>query len=475
MSSFSLSLPRAVGIGVSAVLGMAAVVGAGTLGFVSPGAEAAVSAVVPEPAVTLEFPAIRPAPSTPLGALQFPTCSIQDLVEDTSLGEFQGVVINPSSGVTAFNREGALGVAPASVLKVVTAAAALSALGPDATFSTRVHSTETPGTIALVGGGDATLSALDSEGEGVYVGAPRLSDLATQTIAALGAGLAEGQKVAISELIVDATLWDPEDSWDSSWSATARSRGFVSRVTALQVDGDREDPRIALSPRSGNPTKKAAESFVKALKAAGNTSRFVTITYGASDPDGAVLASVESRPVVELVTYMLKESDNTLAEMLARQVSLKAGFEGSSTSLGEALVSALAPYAVAETGVSIRDGSGLSDLNRVSAEYVGGILVEAFRSEGSLGLITKALSIAGVDGSLGSRFAGDNAVAHERVQAKTGSIAGTRSLAGFVQSADGTDLVFAFFAHGDVGDDARTAIETAVSGIYSCGSNLADF
>jgi D-alanyl-D-alanine carboxypeptidase/D-alanyl-D-alanine-endopeptidase (penicillin-binding protein 4) len=458
-------------MGVSAVLGMAAVVGAGTLGFVSPGVKAA----VPDPAATTEFSPNRPAPLTPLTGLRFPTCSIRDLVEDRSLGEFQGVVIDPRSGATAFNREGAIGVAPASVLKIVTAAGALSVLGPDATFSTRVRSTETPGTIALVGGGDATLSALDSESDGVYVGAPRLSDLATQTIAALSAGLAEGEKVEISKLVVDATLWDPEDSWDSSWAASARSSGFVSRITALQVDGDREDPRIALSPRSGNPTKKAAESFVQALKAAGNTSRFVTITYGASDPNAAVLASVESRPIVELVTYMLKESDNTLAEMLARQVSLAVGFEGSSTSLGEALVSALAPYGVAETGVSIRDGSGLSDLNRVSAQYVGGLLVEAFRSEGSLSLITEALAIAGVDGSLGSRFAGDNAVAHQRVQAKTGSIAGTRSLAGFVQSADGTDLVFAFFAHGDVGDDARTAIETAVSGIYSCGSNLADF
>jgi D-alanyl-D-alanine carboxypeptidase/D-alanyl-D-alanine-endopeptidase (penicillin-binding protein 4) len=468
-------MPRAVAMGVAAVLGVAAVVGAGTLGFVSPGVKEVVSAVVPEPAAATEFSAVRPAPSTPLAGLRFPTCSLQDLVEDVSLGEFQGVVMDPWSGATVFNREGALGVAPASVLKIVTAAAALSVLGPDATVSTQVRSTENPGTIALVGGGDATLSALDSDSEGVYVGAPRLSDLATHTIAALSEGLAEGEKVAISELVVDATVWDPEDSWDSSWATSARSSGFVSRITALQVDGDRQDPGIALSPRSSNPTKKAAESFVQALKVAGNTSRTVTITYGASDPHGAVLARVESRPIVELVTYMLKESDNTLAEMLARQVSLEGGFEGSSTTLGEALVRALAPYGVTETGVSIRDGSGLSALNQVSAQYVGGILVEAFRSEGSLGLITEALPIAGVDGSLGSRFAGDNAVAQQRVQAKTGSIAGTRSLAGFVQTADGTDLVFAFFAHGDVGDDARTALETVVSGVYSCGANLADF
>jgi D-alanyl-D-alanine carboxypeptidase/D-alanyl-D-alanine-endopeptidase (penicillin-binding protein 4) len=475
MAPRSLSTPRAVAMGVAAVLGMAAVVGAGTLGFVSPGAKAIASAVVPEPVAPANFSASRPAPSAPQDDLRFPTCSLQNLVEDSSLGEFHGVVMDPRSGVTVFDREATPGVAPASVLKIITAAAALSVLGPDVTFSTRVLSTDTPGTIALVGGGDATLSSLEAEDVSVYVGAPRFSVLAAQTIAALSVGLAEGEKVEVSELVVDASLWDPEDSWDSSWATSARSRGFMSRISALQVDGDRQDPRIAMSPRSNNPTKNAAESFVQALTAAGNTSRFVALTYGASDPGGTVLASVESRPLVELVTYMLKESDNTLAEMLARQVSLEMGFDGSSTSLGEALVSALDPYGVDATEVSIRDGSGLSDLNRVSAQYVGGVLVEAFRSQGSLGLIAEALPIAGVDGSLGSRFAGDNAVAQQRVQAKTGTISGTRSLAGFVQSADGTDLVFAFFAHGDVDDDARTAIETVVSGVYSCGSNLADF
>jgi D-alanyl-D-alanine carboxypeptidase/D-alanyl-D-alanine-endopeptidase (penicillin-binding protein 4) len=61
------------------------------------------------------------------------------------------------------------------------------------------------------------------------------------------------------------------------------------------------------------------------------------------------------------------------------------------------------------------------------------------------------------------------------VFAKTGSITGTRSLAGYIEAEDATDLAFAFFALGEVGDDTRTAIETLVTAVYSCGSNLADF
>jgi D-alanyl-D-alanine carboxypeptidase/D-alanyl-D-alanine-endopeptidase (penicillin-binding protein 4) len=50
-----------------------------------------------------------------------------------------------------------------------------------------------------------------------------------------------------------------------------------------------------------------------------------------------------------------------------------------------------------------------------------------------------------------------------------------RSLAGFITGADGADLVFAFFATGDVTDESRTALETLATAVYSCGSNLADF
>ena len=425
--------------------------------------------------LTLQDASVRPAPSAASAARRIPTCSINDLALDPALGSFSGIVLDPISGEVVFSRLGEVGIAPASVMKVITASAALTTLGPDATFTTSVVASPDPETVVLVGGGDSTLSARAVGAQSVYVGSPTLADLAEQTIASWSEGLEEGTKVAITELVVDASLWDPEDSWDSTWSTNAKSSGFISEVTALQVDGDRRDPAVALSPRTNDPVARAASAFVSALRAAGNTSRFVNISYASADPDARVLASVESRPVSELVTYMLKESDNTLAEMLARHVSLATGLEGTSESIGQALTGSLAPYGLDSELATIRDGSGLSPENLVTPWYVGQLLVEAYRSETELSLIPDALPLAGVDGSLDDRFTGANAIAQAQVRAKTGSITGVRSLAGFVTGEDGADLVFAFFAGGDVGDAAKMAIDSVVTGVYSCGSNLADF
>jgi D-alanyl-D-alanine carboxypeptidase/D-alanyl-D-alanine-endopeptidase (penicillin-binding protein 4) len=465
---------RVLAITLGAAVGLGAIAGAGFLGFANPSVDALIPIVVEADEAEV-LVAGRLNPQTPPASVRFPTCSLSPLLTDPRMDVFSGVVIDPWSGEVLFARASEGLLAPASVLKTVTAAAALSALGPDATFTTTVRAGETSQSVVLVGGGDPTLRSRSGESESVYAGAPSLTELAEQTIAAVSLGLEEGAKVSITELIVDATLWDSEDNWDDSWAESARAKGFLSRVTPLQVDGDRSNPAAALSPRGNDPVTRAARNFVDALKVAGNTARYVTIRYEKSDSEGAVLARVDSRPVQELVTYMLKESDNTLAEFLARHVSLAEGLDGSQSSVGEALNQALEQYGVSAEGITLRDGSGLSALNQVTPEYIAGILMEVFRSEGSIGLLAGALPIAGVDGSLDDRFGGDNSIVTSRVQAKTGSISGTRSLAGFIQGVDDSDFVFAFFATGTVDDDARTALETVVAGVYSCGANLADF
>jgi len=137
--------------------------------------------------------------------------------------------------------------------------------------------------------------------------------------------------------------------------------------------------------------------------------------------------------------------------------------------------SALSLYGVPPDGLVMQDGSGLSQLNRVTPSYITELLVEVHRSQGDLGGLVDALPIAGVDGSLEDRFVGANAAAQGLVFAKTGSIEGTRSLAGIVDASDGASLAFAFFASGDVGDDTRRALDALATAVVGCGSNLADF
>jgi D-alanyl-D-alanine carboxypeptidase/D-alanyl-D-alanine-endopeptidase (penicillin-binding protein 4) len=254
-----------------------------------------------------------------------------------------------------------------------------------------------------------------------------------------------------------------------------RANGFISQVTPLQIDGDRQNPAAPLSRRGNDAMDRAAKAFVDALRQAGNTARFVTVTAGTAEPGARVLGSVQSQPVSELTAYMLKESDNTLAEMLARHVSLAVGLGGGSDTLQQALASTLAAKGFELDQITVQDGSGLSKLNQVQPRYITDILTEVYRSPPPLGLVKEGLAVAGTDGSLKDRFRADNAVTHGQVVAKTGSIEGVRSLAGFVTAEDGTELAFSFFALGEVDDATKDAIETVVTGVYTCGDNLANF
>jgi D-alanyl-D-alanine carboxypeptidase/D-alanyl-D-alanine-endopeptidase (penicillin-binding protein 4) len=172
---------------------------------------------------------------------------------------------------------------------------------------------------------------------------------------------------------------------------------------------------------------------------------------------------------------MVKESDNTLAEVLARHVSVAVGLGGQAQTVNQALTGILAGRGLPLEGVTLRDGSGLSSLNRVKPQYVAALLLEMYHSGGNLALVRQSLPVAGVDGSLKDRFAGPNAGLVGKVEAKTGTIKGVRALAGYVNASDDTELIFAFFATGDVGEASRVAIETLVTGIYTCGDNLAHF
>jgi len=418
---------------------------------------------------------LRVTPRTSLAPLRVPTCSVSENLDDPAWGQFSGVVLDPDTGEVLFHRNKDRSLAPASVQKIITGVAAIATLGPETVFSTSTLVTNDPEVLVLKAGGDLTLSVTPESTDSVYAGAAKIDELAAQTMATLESARPEGEKVSIRTLIVDVSLWDGEDNWRTAWASSARTNGYISRITPLQIDGDRFSPMSPMGQRSNEPIERATRAFIAALRQAGNSAGFVTVTYEAT-PAGAVsVASVSSRPVSELVHYMLKESDNTLAEMLGRQVSLSLGLGGSGDSVGEALLRPLDYLELNKTLVTMDDASGLSSANQVTPQFVASLLQQVYQSSSALSDVMSGLPIAGVDGSLDDRFTGDNAVVRSKVAAKTGSIQGTRSLAGLVTTEEGDDLVFAFFATGNVDDGARQLLEDLVVEVYRCGSNLADF
>lgn len=423
---------------------------------------APVVTVTPPP--TTAAPPTRSVPSEVPAATPLRTCSVAAAASDPRLAQFEGSVVDAATGEVLFERDGSTPARTGSVLKTLTSAVALSVLGPDHRLTTRVTGDPGSGSIALVGGGDATLSA--TGGSSVYAGAPKLSDLAAQVKSRLGDG-------RVSTITLDAGYWSQADKWDPSWKRTEQTIGYHSEVTALMVDGDRADPAAQTSPRSTDPVARAGEAFRAALVAAGVVGAdTATLSQGASS-SATVLGEVRSQPVATLVSQLLPTSDNTLAEMLARVSSRESGADGSSASLTRLYRTVLAnAYGLDTSAITIVDGSGLSENDAVPATVVARLMIRvADRSDG-LGVVFDALPISGRTGTLASRFTGSNAVARGAVHAKTGWIDTAYTLAGSVDAADGTRLAFAFYAIGDVRDDARVALDTLTTAVYRCGSDL---
>ena len=81
------------------------------------------------------------------------------------------------------------------------------------------------------------------------------------------------------------------------------------------------------------------------------------------------------------------------------------------------------------------------------------------------------LPVAGATGTLDVRFAATSAAAARgRVRAKTGSVAGVDSLAGYVVSADGHPFTFAFVLNGaPTAAAGRAWIDDAGAALAGCG------
>ncbi len=389
----------------------------------------------------------RPQPSAfPAGNL-LRTCSIAEAAADPRLGTLSASIVNVATGEALFDRNAATPQSPASVMMVLTAAAATKALGPGTQLTTKVVAGSTPGTVVLVGGGDPTLSTTPNS---FYDGAPLMADLASAAVDKYDE-LYPG--VEITQVVLDATYWDSADDWDDSWPASLRSDGYQPFITALMVNGDRRDPTASVSPRGSDPIAAAGEAFAAAAGLGD-----VTFSRG-SAIGSTVLAEVKSQPISTLVEQMLETNDNTLAEMLARAVSKATGSNGGSASLNQVIPGALAELEIPEAStLTVKDGSGESPLNAVPPLYFAHLMAKLQAGASDLGGVYSAMPSSGA------------------LVATSGVIANERSLTGVVTAGDGTPLAFAFYAIGEgtSSRDSSGALEALAEAAGACGNNLSN-
>jgi D-alanyl-D-alanine carboxypeptidase/D-alanyl-D-alanine-endopeptidase (penicillin-binding protein 4) len=347
-------------------------------------------------------------------------------------------------------------VTPASTAKLLTAVAALTTLDPDDTLETTVVAGPQPDEVVLVGGGDPTLST--TVPSRTYPGAATMADLAAQVRAALPAG------TAVSRVLVDNSLFEGPLTAEG-WGPEDAPSTYAAPVTATAVDGARAV--AGESPRSGAPGTDAGRALATALGAPG-----AVVELGQA-PDGAQrLGAVRSAPVARLVEQALTQSDNLLAESLARHVALArdlpASFEGSA----RAVPAALADAGVDVTGVELYDGSGLSRLDLLPAAVLADLVTAA--ADGSLEAawpVVSGLAVAGWDGTLVDRGDDDPATAPGAVRGKTGTLLGVHGLAGTVVTADGRLLAYALIANGTAagGPPEEAALDAVAAALAACG------
>lgn len=366
------------------------------------------------------------------------------------LGGRVGVsVVNLATGAPSYETASTDPHTPASTLKILTGAAALHALGPGHTFTTRVVGGPDPSAITLVGGGDPTLTA-GEDGAGT-----RLSDLAAATAQALTeAG------VATVTLSYDASLFSGP-AVDPDWSP-GYVPSVVSPTTALAAD---------IADRPSDPPLDAAEEFAGLLGAHG-----IAVdgdpAEAVAPADGAELAAVASAPLATVVEDILTSSDNDGAEVLARHVALAAGAAGAagtSADAGPAIVQALAELGLDASGATLLDGSGLARGSAVPAGLITATLVLAAGPDHpELRAVVTGLPVAAFTGTLADRF--DESSAAGLVRAKTGTLTGVSALAGVVVAADGVPYAFTVLAD-DVGNttQARAALDDVAAALAGCG------
>lgn len=412
-----------------------------------------------------------PTPS-PLVTTAPNSCSAKSAISQSALAKFYAYVVDVNTGRVLLDVNGAEATPSASVLKVLSVAAALKILPATYTATTRVYTVPSqPGVIVLKGGGDHTLSKMTKGGYTTYAKAARLETLASKVLTSWTSDQ------PITKIIMDSSFFTGE-SYNSYWLASDRTNGYISHITALQVDSDRANGDQTSSAYSGyrstDPVLKTGTLFKQSLKGLAPTAKLVK---GTLPKDAVELTSVTSQPITTWMSHAIGVSDNTETEFIARHAAKAFGLAPSFASVEPMVKDLLAGLGIDSAKLVMKDASGLAQANRVTPKMITELMVKVAQGNTAIAPLESYLPVAGVGpGSMGGRFTGANAVARKYVKGKTGFIPGLYSLAGIINAKDGSRLAYSIFARSaegkTVGWSTRGALDTVATRFYSCGAGL---
>ena len=300
---------------------------------------------------------------------------------------------------------------PASTMKLLTAITALDRLGGNYQFRTslrysgEVVDSVLTGNLYCVGGMDPMFDIIDMN---AFV----------ESVLGLGVKTIRGNLVAVTSF-KDNLLLGEGWCWD--------------------------DDNPQLSPLLVSRKDEFMSKFVEMLRAAG-VEVDAPITTGAL-PKESLTICTRSHTLREILLPMMKDSDNLYAESVFYQAASTVASRPATAAHGrQAVKETLGKAGVKDIQYRIADGSGLSLYNYVTPELMVKLLIYAYRHRNIYIELFPSLPVAGQDGTLKKRMV--KSPANGRVRAKTGTVTGVTTLAGYCASLNGHMLVFSIMNQG---------------------------
>jgi D-alanyl-D-alanine carboxypeptidase len=307
-----------------------------------------------------------------------------ELLKVPSLSNPAMIIIDGTTGQVIYEKNGYSQRKPASVMKILAAAVTLDFLDTESVFNTAVSIDAESKTIIIRGSLDPWISSDHNVARKMkraslpYIGFNTLS-----AIKKANGGSLKNYKVVYSNLYSQDVA-----NLKAFWA----KRGFKPNFKSVS------DEVTLLSP-------------------------------------GELIASENSPTVAEILDWMMLWSDNLLADRLARLSARAAGYSLDIKGVETIFRALLTRLEIDHSKLVVADASGLSKKNRITAKLMGEFLYKIHKDE-KYALLYDSLPISGVSGTLQNRFTTTAPTAVGLVRAKTGTLNGTATLAGSVESTD---------------------------------------
>lgn len=317
---------------------------------------------------------------------------------------------------------------PASTMKLVTAITALDYLGTNYQYTTSLYykgdltGHTLQGDLYCVGGLDPSFSYGDL-------------DAFAQSVKQQGIDTIRGSIIA-DKTMKDTLKWGEGWCWD--------------------------DDNPTLSPLLVDRKDNFLMQFISALSRHDVVLEDITIREGQVDEEATLLTQHKSS-IDQILLRMMKDSDNLYAESMYYQIAAHRNHPGKALYAQRQEKALMERAGLNSSHYKLADGSGLSLYNYLSAECLLRLLRYAYQHQPVYKHLLPSLPIAGEDGTLKKRMTDTHAEGN--VQAKTGTLTGIISLAGYCTASNGHRLCFAIINQGTLSAKAARSFQDKICDI----------